>query len=51
MVSLGGTDFASRVADSDCIAYMVVVVHTEADTSFDTNWVGNALYDMMLVLV
>ena len=51
MVALGGTDFVDIVADSDSAKHMVVVVHIEADTGSNTNWVGIVKDDMMLMPV
>ena len=46
-----GTDYVDTTADSDYTIHMVLVVHTEAGTGSDTNWVENAQADMMLTLV
>ena len=51
VVAMEGTNFSNRVDDSDCVVRMVGEVHMDADTSFDTNWVGNAHVSMMLASV
>ena len=51
MVAVGGTNSVDIVVDSDSATHIIVVVHTEVDPGYDTNWEGNAWANMMLVLV
>ena len=51
MVVAGGIDSVDISADSDSVAHMVVVEHTEADTGSNTNWVGTMQTDMMVTPV
>ena len=42
VLAMGGIGSIGSVDDSDYVAHMVVVVHTEVDTNSDTDWVGTA---------
>ena len=46
----GGTGFVGSATDSDFVVNMVVVAHSEAGTGSDTDWVGIAHADRMLML-
>ena len=51
MVAIGGTDSIDIAADSDSTMHRIVVVHIEADTNSNTDWVGTMWDDMMFALV
>ena len=51
MVVLGGIDSTGNANDSDFVAHMVVVAHTEADTSSNTDWVGTVQAGMTIAMV
>ena len=48
---VGGTSSAGSAIDSDFVAHMVVVVHSEVDIGSDIDWQRNMQDVMMLVLV
>ena len=51
MVAVEVTGSDDIAADSGSTAQMVDVVHTEADTSFDTDWVGTTQADTMVASI
>ena len=47
----GVTGSTGSTTDSDSVAHMVGLEHTEVDTSFGTHWVGTMQADTILVSV
>ena len=51
MVVVVGTGSIGSVSGSDFVACMAVEAHTEVDTNFGIDWVGNVQDDTMLAPV